>query len=233
MNYIFKTNDGNTLRVYWNDLFKDDINKTWGVVDIMRVNDKHVNEENIKVRIGSEDRPYFNWKGNTIYMDTFYAMTPSELVEKLNNDENGISSEELCATLMKYGLSSLLITIPKKKLDRISFGDITLGFETSSNLDKPEDYQNVDYKFAPRYLHAPSDHYKLYLVPAKEEEYDLYAKETYYVTDLSSMLGKRLKGLEERLNGNDTYHLGLSVNPNWNGEPNVVSEVFNKYVNVA
>ena len=121
-------------------------------------------------------------------MHDFKAYSPSELVKKSQEDK--IKGEDICHTLMKYGMNSIILKLRTKKLERVNFGGFSLGFITRGSCDKPEDFDWVKYSFVEDYLHMPKDCYKFKLVPTTEEDKEIYGVERYYVDDLASLICK-------------------------------------------
>ncbi|WP_097005279.1 hypothetical protein [Lacrimispora amygdalina] len=185
MNYEFKLSNGEILRVFYNDLFKDEIKKTNGLVSFW-LNNNNKNKEYLRtVRYEDDNKKFFTWNREKIFMDDFLAFTPQELVEKFKNKDEHINSEDLCHTLEKYGIDSLRMLI---KVERNSFGSFSLRFKTTSNMETDEDYTWVEYKFVEDYLRMPQDGYKLKLIPSKDKEYELYSNEDFYVGDLCRLI---------------------------------------------
>lgn len=188
-NYSFATKKSGILRTFFNDIMEDPAKNIAGVISFWEtINGKHV-ERNRSVRIDENGKRFFTWNKERINFDDFLAFSPSELVEKINRGE--ASGDDLCHTLEKYGLDSLRISIRTKKLERINFGLFSMGFSVRSNLDKPEDFDWVDYEFVPEYLRMPKDNYKLKLMPLLEEHRGVYPSEDFYVGDLVGLLSPR------------------------------------------
>jgi hypothetical protein len=203
------------VNIFWNDLFKDEKAGTYGVAGVYDGNKEYART----VRLDNTGRPFFTWNGDKIFMDQFVAYTPEEIVAKINSKDEHVFSDDLCRTLMKYGMDSLLVTCSVKKLDQFEIGGMLLSFETYSNIEDKSEYKDVVYKFVPEYLHAPSDGYKLKIVPANVEEYSRYPKRSYYVGDLVSLLSS------------DNTDMSLAVNPDYDSSKPVGHKVmFDKYV---
>lgn len=181
MNYKFRIND-QVVRVFINDLF-DDKKETAGVVTI-RDNGKKYDRT---LRYDENGKKFFTWNHEKIFFDDFLAMTPDEFVNAIHNKSN-VYDEDLCHTLLKYGINCLRVEMKQKPLDRIDFGDIIIGFKTSSNHEDESKFNWIEYRFIEEYCRMPKDNYKLKLVPANEDEYDIYPKEDYYTSDLIGLL---------------------------------------------
>ena len=187
MNYTFKLSTGKELRVFYNNLITDEVEKTCGTVSFWKGSGKSHREYVRTVRIDENGRRFFTWDHEKVFMDQFLAYSPEELIKMYETSENVID-DDLCHTLEKYGMDSLLLEVKEKPLTRISFGDCVIGVRTESNHDKPKDYVWVAYRFVEEYNRMPQDGYKLKLVPAKKEEYEIYPKEDYYVSDLNGLI---------------------------------------------
>lgn len=187
MNYTFKMKDNSTLRVFWNNLFEDKVNKTHGVVSWCE-NTENGGHKEIKrtVRIDDNGRKFFTWNREKIYMDEFLAYTPCQLVE--NFKKSRVLPEDLCHTLLRYGMDSVRVRERVKPLERVNFGGVSIGFEVSSPMDKLEDKDWVDYTFVEEYLHTPDSCYKLKVTPLKEEYRGVYPSRSYYVGDLIGLI---------------------------------------------
>lgn len=192
MNLKFRTNGGNVLKVFYNDLFLDKENKTHGTVHIGKSENGRYKGYVRTVQIAKNERRFFTWNKETFYMDDFLADTPDELVERIETENSNVTEADLCATLQKYGMNSLRLMIKTKPLNIVSlpFGGY-MAFETYSNHEREEDYQWIEYKFNEDYLRMPSDCYKLKLVPADEKNFTIYPKEDFYVGDLVSLIKTR------------------------------------------
>lgn len=142
--------------------------------------------------MNEKGRKFFTWNHETFYMDDFIAYSPLELIKELDSNDSDIYDEDLCSTLLKYGMDSLTLRIKTKKLEIVPlpYGGY-MSFEVYSNHEKPEDYTWIEYKFIEEHHRMPSNCYKLKLVPKKEEEYSIYPKEDFYVSDLMALLNKR------------------------------------------
>ena len=187
MNYSFKT-EGTTINAWISDMVPVE-KKEAGIVAIATVygkkNGKH-KEFHRSVRMDENGKAFFTWNRKKIYTDDFLAFSPEELVKKIDEKDNRVFDDTLCHTLLKYGIDSLHVIINTSPLMRINFGGISVGFECSSNND--EDTIPVEYKFQEEYLRSPKDCYKLKLIPANDDEYDIYPKKDYYVHDLIGLL---------------------------------------------
>lgn len=188
MNFNFKMKDGRVLRVFWNDLFYDEVKHTHGTVSWFDKFDDGTYKERVRtVRVDDSGREFFTWDKEKIYMDSFLACTPEELVKlyETENDMN-IISDDLTATLIKYGVDSLRLMINVVPLTRVDFGGASIAFECRSSLDKDREIP-VEYKFIEK-DYKLRDNYKYMLVPANDDEYDLYPKKRYYTSDLLGLL---------------------------------------------
>lgn len=207
MNYTFKLSTGEELRVFYNGLFVDKVKKTHGTVSFWKGTGDPHREYVRTVRVDEDGRRFFTWDHEKVFMDQFLAYSPEELVKRYEDADKNVIDDDLCHTLEKYGMDSLLLEIKEKPLTKISFGDCVIGFKTESNHDKPEEYNWITYQFLEEYNRMPQDGYKLKLVPADKEQYEMYPKEDYYVSDLNGLILRcrdqfRLvlpKGMEEKV----------------------------------
>ena len=191
MNYTFRLKDNSTLRVFYNDLFKDVENKTHGTVSWFEHFENGEHREIVRtVRIGEDERRFFTWNKEKIYLDEFLAYTPDKLVERLHDVKARVIDEDLCHTLLRYGMDSVRVKRRVKPLEGFDFGGLRLTFEVMSSLDKPEDKDWVNYRFVEEYLHTPDSCYKLKLAPLEAEHVGVYPSRDYYVSDLVSLIGK-------------------------------------------
>lgn len=184
MNYSFKMENGKKLEVYYNDLFVDEKENVYGNVSFY----ENGKEYTRTVRGDQGKRTFFTWDKEKVYMDSFEAYSPEELVSAFSSGDEHISGNDLCHTLEKYGIDSLHMLIKTKKLDILCFGDVIIKVETSSPFDKEENFSWIEYEFSEEYLRRPQDGYKLKLIPAHDGEKEIYPKEDFYVTDLAGLI---------------------------------------------
>lgn len=187
MNLRYRVKDGTIIRVFHSNIGYDEEAGFYGAVSI----DKNINGNYRKAkRIVKDDEGnlYFNYENQKILFNDFICYTPEEFVEEINKSKSNICDDDLCATLLKYGIDSLHLILRQKPLDFIYLGDIKVGFKVSSSLDKKEEYPLVEYKFVPEYLRMPIDNYKLKCEAADGKLKDIFPKEDYYVCDLVSLL---------------------------------------------
>ena len=182
MNYTFKTKEGNDLKIFYNDLFVDKDN--YGIVTFFKTTGNKYKEIKKNVQKDKSGRLYFFYNREKFFMDEVKACSPEELIDLPN-----MGPDDLCHTLIKYGLDSLHVLMKVKKLDIIDMGKLgRIAFETSSPFDKEEDRVWIEYEFIDEYLRNPKDGYKLKLKPGKMEDRELYSTKDYYVEDLVSLL---------------------------------------------
>ncbi len=189
MNLKFKRKNGEVLKVY-SVLFADKKNKTYGLITIEQLlNNGEYVEHTRLIRSDRNGRKFFIWDRETFYMDDFIAYSPLELIKEFDSNSKNIHDEDLCATLLKYGIDSLTLKIKSKKLEIIPLPYAGyMSFEVHSNHEKPEDYEWIEYKFVEEYLRMPRNCYKLKLVPADEKNFTIYPKKDFYVGDLVSLI---------------------------------------------
>lgn len=187
MFYVFETEKGK-LNVWISDMISLEQKKQGilGIATVQKYKGDHVKDYHRSIRADENGKQFFTWDRKRIYTEDFLAFSPEELVKKFEAKEFNLRDETLCHTLIKYGIDSLHVIINTSPLMRVNFGNFSVGFEVFSSFD--EETIPVEYKFQEEYLKRPTDCYKLKLVPAKEEEYDLYPKKEYYVSDLVSLM---------------------------------------------
>lgn len=183
MNYNYKTKEGKTVRVFYNEGFRD--KEDFGTMSWFEGTDEDYREKEERIQKDQNGKLYFCYNGEKIFVENFEAYTPEGLIKNLNE----VYAEDLCHTLIKYGMDSLRVMMKVKKLDIVDMGAFgRVAFSTSSNFDDPENYTWIEYKFVKEYLHNPEDCYKLRLRPANEEDQGVYPSEDYYVRDLIGLL---------------------------------------------
>ena len=189
MNYTFKLKDGTTLSVFWNRLFKDEVNKTHGTVSWwVHENPNKPGKEYVRtVRIADDGRRFFTWNKEVIYMDNFLSYTPYEIVSRLKSSQR-VTPDELCGTLKKYGLGCLKVKKYVKPLEHIDFGDFSIGFEVHHSNENDKDKVWIDYEFVED-RHDIESCYKLTLEPVGENK-GIYPSRDYYVSDLVGLLSR-------------------------------------------
>ena len=164
MFYTFKTKEG-TIEAWLTDAVSTEKEATGivGYAEIQKYKDGNPKKYRQPIRRDESGKLFFTWNRERVYTDDFMALMPSELVEKIKAKDRNVFGDTLCQTLLKYGIDSLHVVI---------------------NTDTVP----VEYKFQEEYLRRPKDYYRLKLVPANEEEYDIYPKKDYYVYDLVGLL---------------------------------------------
>lgn len=187
MNYTFSLKDGTELRVFWSKLFKDEVNKTHGTVSWwVHKNPNAPGKEFVRtVRIDDNNRRFFTWNKEIIYMDSFLAYTPEELVKMIHNKEH-VLPDNICGTLIKYGMNSLKVKKNVKPLERVDFGMFNIAFEVCHSTRRDDDRVWIDYEFVES-LHSVDSCYKLRLEPVGENK-GIYPSNDYYVNDLVGLL---------------------------------------------
>lgn len=187
MRYNFKMENGKMLPAFYNNLFIDESKNIYGHVSFYEGDKEYTRT----VRKNPSGRHFFTWDKGKVYMDSFEAFTPEELVKAFSSGDEHVFGDDICHTLEKYGMDSLHMLIKVKKLDIISLGFFTIKVETSSSFDKEEDFAWIEYNFVDDYLRRPQDGYKLKVVPANKEEREIYLWEDFYVSDLAGLIGNR------------------------------------------
>lgn len=131
-------------------------------------------------------REYFNYNGEKIYMDSFEALNPEELIAKIYSDE-WLNSENLTWTLMKFGLSSIRVIQPKQPMTGFNVGGAFFAFEAHRHGEDKSTWDKVEYKFEELPIHSLRNNYKIKLTPVKEEHIGVYASRDFYINDLISL----------------------------------------------
>lgn len=196
MYYTFQLKNGEKLKVFYQDILDHSINDTYGYVSFWKGSGKKHKEYIRTVRMDEDGREFFTWDKEKVFMDEFFALAPKKLMEKYQNNDRSVYGDDLCNTLEKYGIESLFLKIKEKSLTQVRFGNHMIGIQVESSMDSEEDYNWVTYKFIEEYNRMPKDGYKLKLVPADKELYDLYPKKDYYVDDLSELIRRRKDSFE-------------------------------------
>lgn len=199
MMFNFNTKNSGVINGFFNDIVKDERNKIAGVYNIYETVDGKHKEYTRTVRINSEGKKFFTWNKEVIMFDDFICYTPEELVEKINENAR-LYGEDLCRTLLKYGMDSLIVRINKTPMTTFKVDNWILGFE----MDRMpgEEGKWIDYRFEPEFLHKPINSYKLLLVPVNPEYLGVYSRWNTYVDDMVSLF-KACK---------DTYEVVVNTN---------------------
>ena len=154
----------------------------------MSVYDGNWKEEgHYHVNTDEQKRKYFEVDGEKILLTDLICDTPQEFVDNIK-DRYG---DDLCNVLIKHGLASITVMHKVKPLEQVDFGGLSIAFQTSSNLDKEEDFDWVEYKFVDEYLRRPEDCYKLKMVPKNDDLRGVYPTWDTYVDDMVSLFGNR------------------------------------------
>lgn len=193
MDYKFKTKDGSILRVFYNDLFIREDN--YGTVSWFS---KEKNRSVMKkVKKDENGKLYFTHNREKIFMENFEAYTPEEIIENIKN----VCGEDLCHTLLKYGIDCFHVMIKTKPLWFLNFGNVKIGFDVSTSLDDPNENKWIEYKIVnDEDEYSPKNNYKFKLVPVNEKDYEIYPKERFYTDDFMSHLRRndRIKVKKEK-----------------------------------
>lgn len=118
----------------------------------------------------------FIFDGVTINFNDFLCHTPEELIALFQKNEG--KDEDLCHTLMKYGLDCLIVYYRMEKCG-------------SNYRNKMEDRPFIPYRFEADILHNPIDNYKLKMVQVRVEDKGVYPWLDMYVSDLVSSLNDK------------------------------------------
>ena len=177
---------GKELKVFYSEFINPREN-TSGTVSVYKNENGRCKEFIRTVRLDHNGREFFTWNHNKIYMDSFKAMTPEELIKK--SKYVCLRSENICHTLMRYGRDSIKIQILTKKKEVFDFGGFVISFTTRSNMDKPSDFSWVDYEVVDDY-DSIKQCYKLTLKPVSDEDKEMYPTERFYISDLLSLIHK-------------------------------------------
>lgn len=189
MYYRFKLKSGEYIKVFVNDFVKEEKKNIYGVVSW---NDSENTSEYEEVGTylikGDDNKLYFDYNGEIVFMQDFIASTPEELVSKIKSSD-WVNSNELTWTLMKYGINSLKVDILKKTASGVKtnkYGSRLKAFR-SPKEDK-SGWDRVEYKFEETSLFKLENNFKIRLTPANKNDADVYASSTYYIRDLVELL---------------------------------------------
>lgn len=202
MNYKFKLKSGNIIRVFYNDLLKDEENNKFGIVSwgfIDKKTDRY-HEINKKVHKDANGDLFFMYRKEKVLFKDFLAYTPEELVKRIKLGDKTVSSEELCCTLMRYGIDSIRVLQRKKPMDVFNIGGVRVSLDVTSNLDDKSTWNMIEYKFSEYDIFKLSDNYKIGLVPASEKDKEIYSSRDYYISDLIGLLCNRKDDYEVKVN---------------------------------
>lgn len=198
MYYNYRTKDGKIIKCWFNDIARNEKENIFGTMEISKSNNKDIcidfhQKDEIKYIIYDLENPYFIFNNEKIFFKDFICRNPKEFVSCIEmirdgKEDNNISGDELCQILIKYGMDSLKISMLQKEMDIIKTPYFNIGFSSRSNTDRPEDFKWIDYGFESDWLTDPRKAYKLLLAPIDKEDRFKYPKESFYVTDLISML---------------------------------------------
>ena len=100
--------DGEETSIFVSHIFHNSTDGVYGNVSFYTKKNKATMERSI--RKDENGNLFFTWNKKKIYLDSFLAYSPYEFLEKLNAADGLISTpnldDELCCTLMKYGLDA-------------------------------------------------------------------------------------------------------------------------------
>lgn len=186
--FNFNTKNSGEIRGFFNDITKNEKEGIAGIYSIYaNENGKH-KEYNRTVRIDKNGKKFFTWNKEKVMFDDFICDTPAEFVEKVKNNVDRLYGDDLCRTLLKYGMDSIHVKIRKNPMDLYNIGGMILGFETK--FKNKEDGVWVEYKFTPEYLHNPINSYKLKMVPVNPEYIGVFSRWDTYVDDMVALFKK-------------------------------------------
>lgn len=191
MTYKFKLKSGDVVRLFHNKLWTDPSKNYYGTMAWKDSTNSDVYKElKADVHMDAEYRLFFIYNDEKIYTSDFLALTPEELVGKVNNHED-VGSEELVYTLIKYGIDSLLVEQPKEPMDGVRVGNVIFGLASHSFDKDTAGWDIVDFRFEETDMFKLNDNYKVMLVPNSDEHRELYGSDFMYISDLVSLMAKR------------------------------------------
>lgn len=189
MYYRFKLKSGKYIKVFVNDFVREEKKNIYGVVSWNGSENTSEYEEVGTYLIKRDDNKlYFDYNGEIVFMQDFIASTPEELVNKIKSSD-WVNSNELTWTLMKYGINSLKVDILKKPASEVKTNKCALIFKVlRSPKEDKSDWDRIEYKFEETSLFKLENNFKIRLTPANKNDADIYASSTYYIRDLVELL---------------------------------------------
>lgn len=186
MTFSFDTKNSGRISGFFNDITKDEKKKIAGTFSIKN-SDRYIRT----VRVDTDGKLFFTWNKEKIMLDDFICHTPEEFVKAIEecDDNSRVYGDELCRTLLKYGMGSLHVMIKRGPLDYMEVGDMKFGFERKNIREEEKEW--IEYTFTPEYLHKPINNYKLKMVPFKAEDAEYYGYWDTYVDDMVSLFKHR------------------------------------------
>lgn len=139
----------------------------------------------IPVRLNEKTKePEFTWTdGETYQLNDYECLTPEELVAAIKNKDR-IFSDDLCKTIMKYGIDKFNFIIPSSPMTRYNFNGMIIGMSN----DDPDTEVPVKYRVYEDFNRELVNNYKLKLMPISEEDKAMYRVRDYYTGDLMGLL---------------------------------------------
>lgn len=189
MYYRFKLKSGEYIKVFVNDFVKEEKKNIYGVVSWNgSENTSEYEEVGTYLIKGDDNKLYFDYNGEIVFMQDFIASTPEELVSKIKSSD-WVNYNELTWTLMKYGINSLKVDILKKTASGVKTNKNDLRFKAfRSTKEDKSGWDRVEYKFEETSLFKLENNFKIRLTPANKNDADVYASSTYYIRDLVELL---------------------------------------------
>lgn len=188
MNYNFKLNSGDKIRVFINKFIRDEEKNEYGVASWNASSDKFNYKEHYSyIHKDKQGREFFRYYDEIVYLDSYLAMSPKELVDEIGSN-NAINPNEFVYTLMRYGLDCVKLYVAKKPMDKFNFGLMAITFDTESNCDDKSKWAMVEYKLEETEMFKLHDNFKIRLTPANDKDKEKYSTRTYYISDLVSLL---------------------------------------------
>lgn len=175
MKYTYNKN-GKHVQVWYND--RGGVNAPFGTVSDLIGGDMY-----IPVRLGDNNELEFTWTdGETYKLNDFECYTPAEIVEMIKNKSDSVFEDDICKTLMKYGVESINFIIKSAPVER--FGPISI--KSGHSEDALAVKCRVIEEFNRELIHA----YKVKLEPINERDKMSFGCEEYYWNDFVSLLKK-------------------------------------------
>lgn len=175
MKYTY-TKNGKHIQVWYSDF--GGVNAPFGTVCDIIGDSKY-----IPVRVGANNELEFTWTdGETYKLNDFECYTPAEIVELIKNNSDRVYEEDVCKTLLKYGVESINFIIKSAPIER--FGPISI--KSGRSEDTVAVKCRVIEEFNRELIHA----YKVKLEPINEMDKMSFGCEEFYWNDFVSLLKK-------------------------------------------
>lgn len=164
MTYKYKCGN-EVIRVFvWNDDFHNEVS----------VKDTKTRKSYNRTIRKDENREFFTWNRNKIYLNDWIKISMNELKEKIENGEH-VTSDDLCQAIMTDGIENVRFIAPLSTIG--DFGFFSNGNKFKDTLCKIEERWNREVK----------ENYKIILAPV-EPDNSVANSADYYTDDFISLI---------------------------------------------